>query len=121
MAKTKKKAKKRAPKKVKQKTAPARRQTRRSDEDLIADLQAKISDVRNRAKTREMKRSPAFKAAIASLRNIDRALDVAAEQGETLLRHALAESRKGLAAFLTSQGFKAPKANLPRGRKPKGP
>jgi hypothetical protein len=114
---TKKKTKKAKRKKA---AAPAKKRQRRTDEQLIKDLQAKIDSVKGRAATRELKRSPALKAAIAAVRSIDRALATAAEQGESLLRHALADSRKGLVAYLSSQGFKAPKAKLPRGRKPKG-
>jgi hypothetical protein len=118
---TKKTTKKKAKRAKRKKTAaPAKKRQRRTDQQLIKDLQAKIEDVKGRAKTRELKRSPALKAAIAAVRGIDRALVAAAEQGESLLRHALADSRKNLVAYLSSQGFKAPKAKLPRGRKPKG-
>ncbi|MDP6540087.1 MAG: hypothetical protein QF410_11135 [Planctomycetota bacterium] len=118
--KAKKPARKKAKKPARKKAKSTPKRTRRSDEEMIADLQAKIAAVKNRAANRELKNSPAMKAAISALRGIDRALDAAAEQGETLLRHALADSRKCLEAHLTRQGFKAPKANLPRGRKPKG-
>ena len=72
---TKKKTKKAKRKKA---AAPAKKRQRRTDEQLIKDLQAKIDSVKGRAATRELKRSPALKAAIAAVRSIDRALATAA-------------------------------------------
>jgi len=95
------------------------RRKRRTEEEIIAELQEKIQAVRKRATVKEAKKSPAFKAAFAALKALDRALDVAATEEETLMRHALAQGRKPLAEFLTSKGLQLPKANLPRGRKPK--
>jgi hypothetical protein len=53
------------------------------------------------------------------VRGVDKALEVAAEEGNNALRHALADARKPLAEFLEGQGLKLPKARVPRGRKPK--
>lgn len=95
------------------------RRRRRSDEELIADLQEKIRQVKTRAATREMKKSPAMKLAISALKSIDKGLEVAAEENQSHLRHALADARKPLAEYLATTGFAIPKANLPRGRRPK--
>ena len=95
------------------------RRRRRSDEELITDLQEKIRQVKARAATREMKKSPAMKSAIAALKAIDRGLDVAADENQSHMRHALADARKPLIDYLSSTGFTIPKANLPRGRRPK--
>jgi len=102
------------------KAAVARRKRkRRSDEELIRDLQEKIRQVKSRQTAREMQKSPTLKATMAALRSLDRALAVAAEEGDTLLRHVLADARKPVASHLEEGGFKLPKARLPRGRRPK--
>lgn len=95
-----------------------KRRIRRTPEQLIADLQAQIRDVKARANAKEMKTSPAIKKTVSALRALDRGMDLAHEEGNKLLHHALADSRKGLAEFLVKQGMKVPKPRLPRGRKP---
>lgn len=97
----------------------AKKRKRRSDEELIRDLQSRIKEVKERQVAKEALKSPAMKAAVRALSAIDRALDVAAEQSSTSLRHALADSRKPLVEELERNGFKTPKAKLPRGRRPK--
>lgn len=101
------------------KKATKKKRARRTDEQLINDLQAKIREVKERQKARELLSSPPTKAAVQALTAIDRALELAAEHGETGLRHDLAEARRPLVAALEGRGFKTPKANLPRGRRPK--
>jgi len=102
------------------KVAPVRKKRRRrNDEELIHDLQEKIRQVKNRQAAREMQKSPTLKAAMAALRSLDRGLAVAADEGDTMLRHVLADARRPLAAYLEESGFKLPKARLPRGRRPK--
>lgn len=101
------------------KSSAVRKRKRRSDEELIRDLQDKIRQVKERAQSREMKQSPPLRAAFGALRSIDRALEAAAEESETLLRHVLADARRPLADFLETRGVRVPKANLPRGRRPR--
>jgi hypothetical protein len=101
------------------KKAKAARRARRSPEEMIADLEAKIREVKNRAQAKELKQSPSVKEAMKVVRGVDKALEVAAEEGNNALRHALADARKPLAEFLEGQGLKLPKARVPRGRKPK--
>jgi len=97
----------------------AKKRKRRSDEELIHDLQDKLREVKERQAAKEAMRSPSMKAAVRALAALDRALEVAAEQSDTAMRHSLADSRRPLADALEKRGFKAPKANLPRGRRPK--
>lgn len=104
---------------AKKKKAAGTRRRRRSDEELIADLQEKIRQVKTRAQAREMKKSPSMKLAIAALKAVDKGLDAAADEGQSHLRHALADARKPLVEYLKSIGVPIPKANLPRGRRPK--
>ncbi|MBM3977599.1 MAG: hypothetical protein FJ299_11490 [Planctomycetes bacterium] len=93
---------------------------RRSPEQIIADLQAEIARVQDRAKAKQIKKSEAGKFAVASIRAIDKGLDAAAEENNSLLRHALADARKPLASYLETQGLALPKVRMPRGRRPAG-
>jgi len=99
--------------------AKAARRARRSPEEMIADLEAKIREVKQRAQAKELKQSPSMKAAMSTVRSLDKSLEAAAEDGNNALRHALADARKPLVEFLEGQGLKLPKARVPRGRKPK--
>ena len=105
--------------KKKSKVASTKRRKRRSADQIIADLQEEIRRVRARAKARELKESVAIKSAFAAVRSIDKGLDAAAEESNTHLRHALADARRALGTYLESQGLKLPKANLPKGPRPK--
>ena len=104
---------------AKKKESTRKRRKRRSPDEIIADLQDEIRRVRARQKARELKESPAHKAALAALKAIDKALDAAAEESETALRHALADGRKSLGEYLEQQGVRLPKANLPKGPRPR--
>lgn len=95
------------------------RRKRRSPEEMIADLQLQIEEVKQRAAARQMTQTTSVKMTVAVVRQIDKALELAPEEGQTVLRHALADSRKPLASFLSAKGIKLPKARVPRGRKPK--
>ena len=85
---------------------------------MIADLKRKIEEVEQRAKAKELKQSGAMKRTLTIVRNIDKAMEEAKEEGNTPIRRALAEARKPLEAYLTEQGVKLPKSRGPRGRKP---
>ena len=95
------------------------RRRRRSDEELIQDLQERISPIQTRAAARQLKKTPQIKATISALKALDKALEVAEEEEDTLLRHILGDGRKPIVDYLETQGFEAPKVNLPRGRRPK--
>ena len=93
---------------------------RRTDEELIKDLQERIQQVKSRQKARDVQKSPTIKAASAALKSIDRALALSEEDGENVARHVLADARRPLSAYLEKVGVKTPKVKLPRGRRPKG-
>ncbi len=97
----------------------ATRRKRRSPEQIIEDLQRQIRDVKARAAARQLKQSPAISASLAAIKALDKALDLAAEEEQGSLRHALADARKPLGEHLTELGIKLPKARLPKGRRPK--
>ncbi len=96
-----------------------KRRKRRSADEKIADLEREIERIKERAKARELKGSPAHKMTLTSLRGIDKALSIAADEGESGLRHALADARKVLAQYLEEKGMRLPKARMPRGPRPK--
>lgn len=99
--------------------ATAKKRRRRTDEELIADLQAKIREIEMRKKARELKQSPSIKALDKAIKAIDHALEVAADEEETLLRHVLADARRPLVEYAEKNGLPVGKARLPRGRRPK--
>jgi hypothetical protein len=96
-----------------------KRRRRRSADEIIQDLQDEIRRVRSRQAARELKESPAHRTALAAVKALDRALDAAAEEGVGPLRHALADGRRALAAYLEAQGVRLPKPNLPKGPRPR--
>jgi len=106
-------------KKKSAKAAAGKKRYRRTDEELIADLKSKISMLKNRAEAKKLKESPAIKSAMAAVRQIDKGLKAAKEESDSRLRHALAAARKPIEDYMGEKGVKLPKADLPRGRKPK--
>lgn len=81
-------------------TAESRR-VRRSPEQLIADLQAKIEAVKRRAAQQKVKKSPALRHMSAALKSIDKALG---ETNDAATRQALTEVRTTIAAALGING-----------------
>lgn len=95
------------------------RRKRRSPEEIIADLQAEIERVKSRAAQKEIKESPAHKAALNAVRGLAKAAEAAKEEGENTLAHALADAREPLAKYFDEQGVALPKTRRPRGRRAK--
>ncbi len=94
------------------------RRKRRTPEEMIADLQRKIEEVKARAQAQSVKESPCMKRTISILRSIAKGMDEAKEEGNGALRHALADAHRILSGYLESQGLRPPKARMPRGRRP---
>jgi len=94
------------------------RKPHRTPEQIIADLESKIKDVKQRAAAKESKKTASVKRALTAVRALDRGMDQAKEDGEPHLRHAFAEARKILANQLGTMGVKAPGKRMPRGPKP---
>lgn len=94
------------------------RRKRRSPEEIISDLQAEIERVKARAAQKEIKQSAAHKAALACVRSLGKAAEVAREEKATALAHALADAREPLATYFAEQGVDLPKSRRPRGRRP---
>ncbi len=81
--------------------ATAFKRTRRTPEQLIADLQARIEQVKHRAERQKARRDPALRHISGAVRSIDKALG-ASEDAAT--RKALDEARVTLAACLALNG-----------------
>ena len=96
-----------------------KKRKRRTIEELIADLEAEKTTLLERLKAKELKTSPAHKLALAAVKQIDKSTALAAEEGETELRHVLAEARDKLAPYLEKRGVRLRKARRPRGPRPK--
>jgi hypothetical protein len=90
-----------------------KKRIRRTDEQLIQDLQEEIERLRKRAQTRKAKRSPSLKHTLAAVRAIDMALETASDAS---LKLALQNSREYLSAYLKMEGVPLPKR---KGRRPK--
>jgi hypothetical protein len=95
------------------KKTTTRKRNRRTDEQMISDLQAQIEKLKRRAQSRKAKKSPSLKHTLDAVRKVDMAL---AASPEMPLKKALSEAREPLAAFLQMEGIQLPKR---RGRKPK--
>lgn len=75
--------------------------TRRTHEQMIADLQAKIASIKTRAARRSVKADPALRHTSAAVKSIDKAL---AETKDAATRQALSEARSTLSACLSLNG-----------------
>jgi hypothetical protein len=74
---------------------------RRNEDQLIADLEAKIAQLQRRAAQKKVKRDPALKHVSAAVRSIDKAL---VETRDAATRTALDEARGALSACLALNG-----------------
>ncbi|MCP3915196.1 MAG: hypothetical protein GY711_06555 [bacterium] len=116
---TKKSTKKVGRKKASASAAAASDRSRRTPEQMIADLKQRIKDVEQKAAAKELKKSDSVRRTLSIVRGIAKALDEAKAEGNTALRHALADAHKPLSAYLENRGVRVPKPRLPRGRKPR--
>lgn len=92
--------------------ANGQKRTRRTPDQLIAELEARIAQVKRRAETQKVKKDPALKHIAGAVRSIDKAL--AATQ-DAATRTALAEARAALAAVLTFNGVVVSSGSKARG------
>jgi CHASE3 domain sensor protein len=92
--------------------AEPKKRIRRTEDQLIAELQAEIERLKTKAAVKAIKKDPSKKHTASAVRNIDQALATATDQP---LRQALDEARTVLVAYLQLEGIKLPQK---RGRKP---
>ena len=127
----KKAAKKSAPKKATKKraykkraskkntAAPKKRRGRPTDVDLIKNLEARIKEVKERMSKKSQKDLTHVKSATKALKAINTAMSASKKAGDKHMRHALADGYRAIASHYKANGYATPKANLPRGRRPK--
>jgi len=82
------------------KSAPKKR-NRRSPNDLVAALEAKIQAIKARAERKRAKANPAVRYTVAAVRSMDKAM---AATTDAVLRSTLDEARGALSAYLSLQG-----------------
>ena len=87
--------------------------TRRTPDQIVADLEAKIAEVKARAAAKEAKKDPDAKALMAAAKAIDKALG-AATDGET--KTALEAARAPLSTRMVELGIRIPDRRTPRRR-----
>lgn len=79
----------------------ASKRTRRSPEQLIADLQKKIESIKVRAEQKKVRQNPVLRHVRAALKAIDKGL---AEAEDRASRDTLNEARSALSALLALSG-----------------
>ncbi len=79
----------------------AGKRQRRSEEQMIQDLEARIASIKAKAERKKAKRDPALRHISGALRSIDKAL---AESDDVATRSALDEARSTLSACLSLSG-----------------
>lgn len=94
---------------------------RRTPEERIADLEAQIAKVKQRAAAKEaaaeVKGSPEGGKFLAAVNAVDRAIHVAAEHKNDAMVRALEAARAPMGEHLVSMGLRLPEAKTRRGRK----
>ena len=87
------------------KTMAPRKYNRRGEDQLIADLQAKIEHLKARAATKAAAKDPTFRYVNKAIKSIDGALSATSDQA---LRGALQEARVTLSACMQLKGVLMP-------------
>lgn len=96
-----------------------KKRTRRSPDELVADLEAMIVKIKAKAAQTKVKRDPALRHMSGALRSIDKALK---ESEDKATREALAEARATLTACLALSGaapVNGKVSKVPKGRSEK--
>ncbi len=81
--------------------AKGQKRTRRTPEQLIAELEARITQVKRRAEQQKVKKDPSLRHIAGAVRSMDKAL---ATSQDAATRTALGEARTALTAVLALNG-----------------
>lgn len=88
------------------------KQNRRTEEQRIAELEAKIAELRARAEAKKVKKDPALKFVSAAQRSLEKASSATDDKA---IRKALEEARATLSAILSLNGVSmTPKGSAPK-------
>jgi len=88
-----------------------RKYNRRGEDQLIADLQAKIETIKARAAVKAAKQDPTYRYVNKAIKSIDAAM---ASTGDQALRTALQEARATLSACMQLKGVLVPRIGRPK-------
>lgn len=94
--------------------------TRRSDDDRIKELEAKILGIRTRGERRQARANPAVRLTAGAVKLLDKALNATQD---AVARKVIEEARQGLGAYVSTHGWAVPTAGaasqapVKRGRK----
>jgi hypothetical protein len=91
---------------------------RRTPQQIIDDLQARIESVKARQAARAAKRTPEGQALVLAVRALDKAGRVAVEAGNGDVARALDAARAALAPAAVGLGLRVPETKSDRKRKP---
>jgi hypothetical protein len=94
----------------------AKTRTRRTPEQMVADLQAEIERVKARAAAKDAKANPEGRAFIAAAKALDKAIELCAGD----MKHALESARAILAEQMVAMGVRAPEPRNGRPRRTQG-
>ena len=89
--------------------APKKTYNRRSAEQIIADFEEKIEQVRRREATKKAKAAPENRAILAAVKAIDKAVAVATEVGDPQALRALQAAHAPLGELLAATGLRLPR------------
>ena len=92
---------------------------RRTDEEIIADLQKRIEDLKVKKAAKKLKASPASAQANNAYRALTKGIELCEGVDDADLKRALSEAQRTLAGHFETKGIKLPKARKPRARKSK--
>lgn len=90
-------------------TTKKKTRKQRTPDQIVADLEAEITRVKERAASKAVKSAPEGKAFLAAVRAVDKAIGAAAEAGHPEMRAALEAARTTLGDQLERMGVAAPK------------
>ena len=85
-----------------------KKRTPRTPDEIIADLEKKIADVKARAAAKEARSAPEGKPFIAAVRAVDKALEAARKAGNEQMATALEAARAPLGTLMVEMGIRLP-------------
>jgi phosphopantetheinyl transferase (holo-ACP synthase) len=103
------------------KEADTPKRIRRNEETLIADLEKRIAQLRQRHAAKEamakVKKLPHVAAAIEAMQELQRAATLSSEHSDGDLTHALADAQAALLPYFTHHDLPIAEITRPRGRR----
>ena len=85
---------------------PKRKINRRSPEQIVADLEKQIAEVKARAAAKSVRQSDEGKAFMAAVKAVDKAIKVAGDAKDEAMSRALDSGRAELAKHLVEMGVR---------------